>query len=187
MPTPIIFETFGCEDAAILTPASGGATEQDIYGIQQVELGLEADQVENWGDDSLLSIWPHSQKGKLKFRTGYLDPNIVAAVTGETVTSSGSGESQVDKINFGSASLYDVSNLCFRFTLKAKSSTGASKRFKLYVYAARPAAPPTPDGLEGKSLGKFVFEFECLASSTDEILGTVDPAAMGRYEIGPVS
>lgn len=182
----IVYETFGCKDAALVTPTTGGGTEADIYGIESVELSIEAESEQNYGDDAILSIWNHSQSGSLKFTTTYLNPDIYAAITGDTVDEDGSGTNQVDAVAFGTQNILTAESVCLKFTVTAKSSAGTSKEAIVYVYAARPISI-SPEGIEGKSLGKWVWTFELLQSALDESLAAVSPVAMGRFEIGPTS
>ena len=184
------FTTKGIKHAALLVPASGGGapTEMDIFGVQFLQFSFETTEQEVWGDDELLTVWISALKGKLQMKTTHLDPAILAAITGNAVSTTGSGTpAQVDKIYLGTEYLYSAVPAMLRFTITARDENEASRQNDIYFFSAQMSSDPKPDGMDSKGISTFTWDFALKPSDTDETGSAIIPVnAIARLEVGPV-
>jgi len=94
-----IFEGFSISHAAILTgdaPISGDYDEEtfgDFYGVNSGGVTPDSDNYQNTGDDKVLSIWYWMNGATVTVQGGYIPFRLISLITGESVSSSGSGTS----------------------------------------------------------------------------------------------
>jgi len=88
-------EGFSLTHAAIL--GAGGVEEEfgDLYGIRSGSLELDQDSYDNTGDDGILSTWYWANKANVTIQAGYIPFDTFSLLTSSTVSSSGSGSSEI--------------------------------------------------------------------------------------------
>jgi hypothetical protein len=183
------FTTKGVKDATLLVAASGGGapTEHDIYAIEKLDFEFKSDELEVWGDDTLLTTWVYGLKGTLKFETSYLDPDILTLVFGDAVDQTGSGGTQEDTIMIGTESVYNCSPSIFRFTMDAKDDSDVPHSSKVTFFKATPSGYPKFDGMDTKGRSKYAWVFALAPSDSDEEGDAINPKAMAKLVVGPTT
>jgi hypothetical protein len=84
------FEGFSVSHAAILDGSTGAETA-DIYGVREGSIEVDTDSFDNTGDDTILSTWSWFNFATLSITSGFIPFDVIALLTGNTITSSGTG------------------------------------------------------------------------------------------------
>lgn len=181
MPTRTVY-VYGCEDAAIVTPGAT-PTLTDIPGMKEAALSIEQTVLENSGDDDLLDVWLHSQKAKIDLTFATTNLDVIAALKGETVATSGTGSTQKDSVPFGTAAELVAANIMLRLKIAAQvADAGSSRYFYVYLYNVKPIEC-APSGFKEKGETVWKFSGMCIRKATNELGAAVSPSARGRFEV----
>lgn len=180
MATKKIF-AFGCEDAQLFE-AGSPPSYTDIPGIQEAEFTFEVDKTEVNGDDDVLTAWYHSPKATLKLKAAVLDLDVLAAITGDTV----SYNDGIYSLPIGTSNALNPSATGLRLKLKARDySDSTPHELYLYIYSVI-FSPPKFSGIKGGEALGVEIEGEAYTSTTDETGATLTTPARARFDVKEV-
>lgn len=178
-------EGFSISHAAILDGTTG-AEDADIYGIREGSIEVDTDNFDNTGDDSVLSTWYWFNYAMVSVTAGYIPFELIALLTGATITSSGAGAD-----TYYSLPLYEETSLnqptrpmLIRVPSKDKDGNIRDLDFVLYKVQFEPMSfdgPSYKDGLTTNYGGK------ALISDKDEAGTPLAKRAIGRMISRPVA
>ena len=86
---------FGLRHVAVAARPSTPATPPvwiDIPAVTAASFILEVEEVEQYGDDQLLGVFYHTQKGMITVTSTKIATDVIAAVTGNAIVTSGAAE-----------------------------------------------------------------------------------------------
>ena len=163
-----IAEGFSLSHAAILDETTGlDALDGDIYGIRSGNLELDQDSYDNTGDDSILSTWNWANKANVTVQAGYIPFNTLALISGSTVTSSGSGDTQTFSLPLWEERQMNTQPRPMLIRVPSKDAMGVARvlDFILYKVQFQPFSFDGPAYKEGLLLN---YNGSALFSSVDE-------------------
>lgn len=173
-------EGFSISHAAILDGTNG--TEEawgDIYGVSEGSLEADTDSYDNTGDDQVLSSWYWFNYANITIQSGYVSFKTIELLTGNSVTSSGTGANDTLSLPLWTASSMNQPTRPMRIRVPAKDKVGAIRNldFVLYKVQFQPISfegPTYKDGL------KINYSGRALMSSYDETGASIADPAVGR-------
>jgi hypothetical protein len=173
----------GLRDLAIAArlTAVGTPTWIDVPGATDASFKLAVSEVEQWGDDVLLGTFYHSQKGSISAKASYLAMEILEALSGNTVRSSGGAEI----IDIGTAAELTPPRVSVKAQVaNARHDDGTTAVITAYFYncSVKTVFESIPEAALGKLL-EVTLNFNVYNSSTDEKGQTLSQAAFGRLEV----
>jgi hypothetical protein len=130
----------------------------------------------------MIDVWLHSQKAKIDLTFATTNLDVIAALTGRTVATSGSGGTQKDSIPFGVAAELTAANIMLRLKVVTQAADGsAAAYFYVYIYNVKPVEC-SPSGFKEKGETVWKFSGMCLRKATNELSASIT-AARGRFEV----
>ena len=170
-------EGFSLSHAAILDGATGlEETDGDIYGVNEASLDPDTDEFENEGDDTVRSTWEWLNFAEVSVQAGYVSFDLIALLTGEVVTSSGTAPNDFYEIEIWTDRSFNVARKPMYVRMPAKWSDGSVRELEGVLYSVS-FAPLTFDGPVYKDGLKINYSGKALMSATDEA-----GQALGSYE-----
>lgn len=176
MATPQI-EVFSLSHAQVLDGASTFAnvinalaadgSALDIYGVSDGKLTAKNSQFENKGDDAILSVWNWLDNADLAVEAGYFSFNLINTITGQTVTSSGAGATQLFSVDIWHQDTLNVTPRPVLLVSPAKDSAGNVRRFFICLYRVN-FAPITFTGPTYKDGLRISYGGQAVATNLDE-------------------
>lgn len=147
--------------------ASAVAEKDDIYGVSDASLEPDTGDWDNEGDDAILSTWSWFNFADISVEAGYMSFPLIANLTGQTVSSSGTGNSQVFGVDlWGEDSMNTPPRpMIVRMPSKDKDGVVRSLAIGLYRVQFKPitfSGPTYKDGL------KINYNGRALTSAVDE-------------------
>lgn len=188
MVTPIV-EGFSISHAQILdgiqsfleaTLAQASADQYDVYGVDDASLSPKVDNFENKGDDTVLSKWNWLDQAELKIRAGYLSFPLIANLTGQAISSSGSGATQIFGLDLWHEDSMNTPPKPMILRMPSKDMDGVVRVLTIGLYKVQ-FDPMTLDGPKYKEGLKVNYDGAALMSSKDE-KGVVFPD--GKKRVG---
>lgn len=172
------FEGFSVSHAAILDGTTG-AEEADIYGIREGSIEVDTDSFDNTGDDSILSTWSWFNFATVTITSGYVPFDVVATLTGNSVTSSGAGDAAQYEVPLWNESSLNVPPRPVLIRVPSKDSDGLPRNmdFVLYKVQFQPIAFDGPTYKDGLTLN---YTGKALMSDKDEKGQALTDRAIGR-------
>lgn len=183
MVSPIV-EAFSLTHAQTLDGSTAFADalslgqDYDVYGVDQASLDPDADSFENTGDDTVLSTWEWLNFATVDVRAGYMSFPLIANLTGQTISSSGAGASQVFEIDLWHEDSFNVPSKPMLIRMPSKDKDGAVRYLDIGLYKVS-FRPITFDGPAYKDGLKVNYGGRALMSSVDET-GTPFPDGKKR-------
>jgi hypothetical protein len=179
-PTTIV-EGFSISHAAILNGVSG--LEEpfgDVYGVRDGSIEPDVDSYDNTGDDSILSVWNWFNYANVNIVAGYVPFRTISLITGDVMTSSGTGSVSQYQIDMWSQTSLNVAPKPMLIRVPSKDSLGNPRflDFMLYRVQFNPITFTGPTYKEGLVIN---YGGKALISSVDEKGATL---AGGKRVIG---
>lgn len=172
--SPIV-EAFSVSHAQILEPGQDFLTaiaaaynqDTDVYGVAEASLSPDTDSFDNEGDDVILSTWDWLNKADLEVKAGYLSFPLIAALTGQTISSGTVNGKQVFGLDLWHEDSMSVAPRPMVIKMPSKDRDGSPADFiiGLYKVAFKPIqfdGPAYKDGL------KINYDGSALFSAVDE-------------------
>lgn len=162
------FSAFGLKDVAICAVPTAPATTPvwiDVPAVESAAFKLDVGEVEQWGDDKYLGTFYHSQKGSITVKANKIAMNVLEALSGNAVTSSGSQE----RILFGTEDELFPPRVMVRGTTTIRLEDGTVADMVCYFYNT--SVKTVWDGLPGSERAKLTqvnLMFNTFASTQDE-------------------
>jgi hypothetical protein len=161
-PTSIV-EGFSISHAAILNGATGVEDPVgDIYGIRDGSLEPDFDSYDNTGDDAVLSTWFWFNYATVTISGGYIPFALIALMSGETLTSSGTGSTTVYELPIWTSTSLNVQPRPMVIRVPSKDQNGLIRTLDIVLYKVQfqPIAftgPTYKDGLVVNYTGRALL------------------------------
>jgi hypothetical protein len=173
-PLPIV-EAFSLSHAQILdgsqtfeqAAAALAGPELDIYGVNDASLEPTLNQYENQGDDQTLSRWNWLDYAVAKIQAGYISFPLIANMTGDPLTSTGTGAAIAYSVDLWSETAMNVSNKPMLLKMPSKDKNGQIRSLLIGLYNCS-FSPMTFNGPTYKDGLKVNYEATALMSDHDE-------------------
>lgn len=184
MPAPTI-EGFSLSHAAILDGTTG-AEAADIYGVREASIEVDTDSFDNTGDDNVLSSWQWFNFATLSVKSGYIPMDLVALLSGSTVTTSGTAGSETYSMPLWSKNSLNTPTRPVLVRIPSKDKAGAVRTLDIVLFKVQFApisleGPSYKDGLVASYTGKAVM------SSVNEVGAALTEPSIGRLVSRPGS
>lgn len=185
-PTTIV-EGFSISHAAILDGVTPGElVNGDIYGVRDGSLEPDFDSYDNTGDDTVLSVWMWLNYATVNVQAGYIPFSLIGTLTGETVSSSGTGSTTHYSLPLWTLASMNVQTRPMLLRIPSKDSNGLVRRidFVLYKVQFQPISFQGPTYKDGLLLN---YTGRALMSSVNEAGGSLgaNVKAVGRIVSAP--
>jgi hypothetical protein len=175
------FEGFSVSHAAILDGETG-AEVADIYGIREGSIEVDTDSFDNTGDDTILSTWSWFNFATLTITSGFVPFSVIALLTGNSITSSGSGDAAQYSLPLWNEKSLNVPPRPVLVRVPSKDADGVPRNmdFILYKVQFEPISfdgPAYKDGLvlnyAGKALMSAKDEKGAAIAGGDRAIGRI--------------
>ena len=171
--------------AAILDGTTGAqAVNGDIYGVSDSSLDPNTDEFNNEGDDQVLSVWSWLNFANVNVKAGYIPFSLIALLTGETVTSSGTTPNDYYSVPLWTTRALNVGPKPMLIRVPSRDSLGAARTLDIVLYKVQ-FAPITFDGPKYKDGLKVNYVGKALPSVNDETGAALGYTAVGRLMSHP--
>lgn len=173
----------GLRDVQVATrlTTAGSPTWLDIPGVNDASYKQAVSEIDQWGDDTLLNTFYHSQKGTISVKTNYLAMAVLEKLSGSTVTSSAG----IESIPIGALGELNPPHVSVKATIQnAVTDTGASATIRAFFYncTVKTVFESIPEAAHGK-LMEVTLNFNVYSSATSETGATLSEPAFGRLEL----
>lgn len=161
-----IFEGFSVSHAAILDGTTG-AEAADIFGIREGSVEVDTDSYDNTGDDTILSTWSWFNFATVSISSGYIPFEVLALMTGATITSSGAGEATKYEMPLWNEKSLNVAPRPVLIRVPSKDADGQPRNLDFVLYKVQ-FAPISFDGPSYKDGLLLNYSGKALMSDKDE-------------------
>jgi hypothetical protein len=180
-----IVEGFSLSHAAIIDPTTGlDISWGDIYGIRSGTFAVASQSYDNTGDDFVLSTWFWFDYGSVTIQGGYIPFDVIANLTGGTVTSSGVAPNDYYNLQLWTATSLNQPTRPMRLRVPAKDSLGNARNLDFILYKVQ-FEPISFDGPSYKNGLLLNYAGRALISSTDEAGNALTVNGIGRMVSKP--
>lgn len=173
-------EGFSITHAAILDGATGlEEATGDIYGVREATITPDKGEYDNTGDNKIMSTWKWFNKATISIVSGYVPYDMIALISGATISSSGSGDSQ--RFDLPLWELQGDNQIARPLLIKmeAKDSAGVL-RYLQFIFYKCSFDPISFDGPRFRDGMAVSYDATALMSTTDEAGDTLAYEAVGR-------
>jgi hypothetical protein len=160
--------------------AATTAEDLDIYGVNDASLTPNIDNYENEGDDAVLSRWTWLNYAEMAVQAGYLSFPLIANLTGQSISSAGSGNAKVFELDLWHEDSVNVAPRPMLIKMPSKDEDGLIRTLTIGLYKVS-FDPITFDGPKYKDGLKVNYNGTALKSGKDE---KGQPFADGRKRVG---
>lgn len=178
-------EGFSLSHAAILNGTTG-AELADLYGIREGTLEVDTDSYDNTGDDSVLSSWQWFNFATVTVQSGFLSFELLALLSGSTITSSGTAPNDNYSIPLWSEKSLNTVTRPLLIRVPSKDTAGAT-RFLDFVLFKVQFGPISFDGPSYKNGLLVSYSGKAVMSDNDEKGTALTDRAIGRLVSKPTS
>lgn len=182
MPAPIV-EGFSLSHAAILDGTTG-AEVADIYGIREGTLEVDTDNYDNTGDDAVLSSWQWFNFATLSVQSGFIPLELVALLSGATITSTGSAPSDSYSMPLWGENSLNTSAYPVLVRIPSKTSDGAARVLDFVLYKVQ-FGPISFDGPSYKDGLLVSYSGKATMADKDEKGVALTERSIGRIVSAP--
>jgi len=182
MPAPTV-EGFSLSHAAILNGTTG-AELSDIYGIREGTLEVDTDSFDNTGDDAVLSSWQWFNFATVTIQSGFLSLDMLALLSGSTITSSGTAPNDSYTIPLWSEKSLNTSSRPMLIRIPSKDTTGNQRYLDVVLYKVQ-FGPISFDGPSYKNGLVVSYSGKAVMSDKDEKNTALTERAIGRLVSSP--
>jgi len=173
-------EGFSISHAAILDGDTGSEeTYGDIYGVNSGSLDVQLGSYNNEGDDQIMSIWDWVDFANISVQAGYISFQLMALLTGETLSSSGSGSSIQYNIELWGEDSFNQIERPMRVRIPARDSASNSRYVDIILYKVK-FMPITFNGPAYRDGLKVNYSGRALLTDVDHTGATLAKKAVGR-------
>lgn len=182
MASPIV-EAFSVSHAAILNGTTG-AEAQDVYGVRDGTLEVDASSFNNTGDDQILSVWNWFDMATLTITTGFIPWDMVALLTGAVITSSGVAPNDYWNMPLWNQASLNQPRCPVLLRSPSKTAAGVVRSLDFVLYSVQ-FQPIKFDGPTYKGGLTASFTGMALMSTVDEAGNALTDPAIGRLVSRP--
>lgn len=174
------FEGFSISHAAILNGTTGvDETWGDIYGVREGSVAVDIASYDNTGDDFVLSTWYWFNFATVTVTAGYVPFELIANLTGVTLTSSGTAPNDTYSLPLWTAETLNQPTRPMLIRVPSKDSAGVIRIMDIILYKVQ-FQPFGFDGPHYKDGLLLNYSGRALISSTDEKGTVLSDRAVGR-------
>ena len=175
---------FSLEDVAVATyPTSGGTavTWVDVPAVIEAGFQFDVGEVEQWGDDTLIDVYYHSQKGTITVKGTKISAAVLEKLSGLT----GSTYSSVEYIDIGQTAELRPPYVMVKAKIPARTSSGTATYMTAIWYktTVKTVWNSIPNAKRAE-LQEVTLEFRTFASSTDHHGDALSASVHGRLFFG---
>ena len=182
MTSPIV-EAFSVSHAAILNGTTG-AEAAVMYGVRDGTVEIDSDSYNNTGDDAILSVWNWFNLATITISSGFIPFDVLALMTGSTITSSGTGANETWDIPLWGENSLNQAPMPVLLRCPSKDSSGNPRNLDFVLYKVQ-FQPFKFDGPSYKNGLTISFTGQATLSDVDEKGTTLTEKAVGRLISGP--
>lgn len=153
--------------SAIIAANYAAPPEQDIYGVNNASITPNTAQWENTGDDDVLSNWQWFNYAEVAVQAGFVSFPQVAAMTGQTISSSGSGNTLVMGLDLWHEDAQNVDAKPMIVQMRSRDAMGKVRRLTIGLYRVD-FGPITFDGPQYKEGLKINYTGRVSKTAYDE-------------------
>lgn len=157
----------GTTDFMTATLAASVGPELDIYGVNEASIDPSSDDWDNEGDDAILSTWSWLKYADIKVQAGYLSFPLIAKITNQTISSSGTGDDIAFGLDLWHEDAVNVSPFPMIIRMPSKDEDGIVRHLTIGLYKVQ-FKPITFDGPKYKDGLKVNYDGRALYSAKDE-------------------
>lgn len=180
-----IVEGFSISHAAILDGSTGAeAVNGDIYGVRDGNLEVDTDSYDNTGDDSVLSTWFWFNFATITVQSGYVPFDVIALLTGSTVTSSGTAPNDYYNLPLWEEGSLNQPTRPVLARVPSRDHTGTPRTLDILLYRVQ-FEPINFDGPSYRDGLLLNYSGRALMSSVDEKGTALSKRAIGRLVSRP--
>jgi hypothetical protein len=186
-PASRIVEGFSLSHAAILNGTTGlEETWGDIYGIRSGSIAVQSQNYDNTGDDFVLSSWFWFNYGEITIDGGYVPFDLIANLTGETVTSSGATGMETYSLPVWTQNSLNQPTRPMMLRVPSKDQNGLVRELDIILYRVQ-FMPFTFNGPSYKAGLLLNYSGRALVSSVDELGNALAEKTIGRIVSKPAA
>lgn len=179
----MVVEGFSVTHAAILTGSTAAeniaSQLADVYGVRSGALDVDTGDFDNTGDDGILSNWAWFNFATVTIEAGYIPFELIATLTGATITSSGTGVNAYQSLPLWNEGALNQPTRPVLVRVPAKDMDGNTRTIDFVLFKVQ-FAPIKFDGPTYKDGLKVNFSGKALMSTKDEAGNTLTEKAIGR-------
>ncbi len=173
-------EGFSLSHAAILDGTTGAEeVNGDIYGVRSGTIAADTGNYDNTGDDYVLSTWNWLNFATVTVQSGYVPFDVIALLSGATITSSGSGMSDYYSMPLWEERSLNQPPRPMLIRVPARDEDGISRTIDFVLYKVQ-FGPISFDGPSYKSGLLLNYTGRALVSNKDETGTLLPQRAIGR-------
>lgn len=162
------FEGFSVSDAVILNGTTLAAhAAGDMYGVRDGSLDVDVDSYDNTGDEAVLSTWFWFNYANLTITGGYIPFELMALMTGATITSSGTAPADQYSIPLWSEGSLNQATRPVLIRVPSKDANGLARTMDIILYKVQ-FNPISFDGPAYKDGLIVNYSGRALISTVDE-------------------
>lgn len=180
-----IVEGFSLSHVAILNGTTG-AEAADIYGVREASLDVDTDSYDNNGDDTILSTWSWFNFATLTVTAGYVPFDVIALLSGVTITSSGTSPADYFNLPLWSENSLNTPTRPVLIRVPSKDHLGAARSLDFVLYKVQ-FQPITFDGPSYKDGLLLNYTGKALMAAADEKGTALSEKAIGRLVSRPAA
>ena len=147
--------------------AATATNAYDVYGVNDASLTPNVSSWANNGDDAKLSEWAWLEDAAIAVQAGYVSFPLIATLTGQTVSSSGAGATQLFGVDLWHEDSFNVAPKPMLLKMPSKDADGVVRILTIGLYKVQ-FKPITFDGPKFKDGLKVNYAGTALLSPKDE-------------------
>lgn len=178
--TSTTVEGFSLTHAAILNGTTGAEEAAgDIYGVRTGTIAVDTGNYDNTGDDAVLSSWFWFNFATVTVQAGYIPFDTIALLSGSTITSSGTGDSDYYSLPLWEETSLNQPSRPMLVRLPAKDKNGAIRTIDFVLYKVQ-FGPFSFDGPAYKSGLLLNYTGRAVMANQDEQGNPLARRSIGR-------
>lgn len=171
-------EGFSLSHVGILDGTTG-AQVNDIYGVREATLEVDTDSFDNTGDNSVMSTWNWFNFATLSVKAGWIGFDTYALLSGNTLTTSGSGAAQSITTPLWNESSLNTPSRPVLIRIPSKDAAGNVRTLDFVLFKCQ-FGPITIEGPQYKDGLVVSYSAKAVMSSTDEKGAALTDRSIGR-------
>lgn len=176
--TSPIVEAFSLSHVGILDGTTG-AQINDLYGVREASIEVDTDSFDNTGDNTVLSTWNWFNFATLSVKSGFISFDTYALLSGNTLTTSGSGASATVSAPLWNESSLNTPSRPVLVRMPSRDAAGAVRTFDIVLYKCQ-FGTIALDGPQYKDGLVVSYSAKAVMSGFDEKGVALPDRAIGR-------
>ena len=165
MPANVV-EAFSLSHVGVLDGTTGAQTA-DLFGVREATLEVDTDNYDNTGDDAVLSTWQWFNFATLSVKSGFLSLPLYALLSGNTLTTSGTGAEQSFSAPLWNEASLNTPSRPVLIRMPSKDSDGSVRTLDIILYKCQ-FGPISLEGPQYKDGLIVSYSAKAVMASVDE-------------------